>query len=115
MLRPKLPSQIPEYAMAFEIDGALYPDVEPPRALESFGDRVDYIARLCAAWDFGLLPEWATTEEVRREDWKSAVDECRLLTSPTYHLLRRWHGLTTLPFLGNVPAYIREDPSLRYV
>ena len=101
--------------MAFEIDGALYPDVEPPQTLETLADRVDFLARLCSAWDFGLLPEWATIEEVRRDVWKAAVDECKLLTSPTYHLLRRWHGLDTLPFLGNVPAYIREDPSLGFV
>ena len=101
--------------MAFEIDGALYPDVEPPQTLESIEDRVDYIARLCAAWDFGLLPDWETIVEVRREEWKAAVNECELLTSPTYHLLREWHGLSTLPFLGNVPAYIREDPNLSFV
>lgn len=99
----------------FQIDGTLYPDVEPPETLNSPADRVDFLARLCAAWDFGLLPDWETVLEIRRAEWRPAVEACRLLTSPTYHLLRRWHGLSPLPYLGSVPAYIRDDPSLAYV
>jgi hypothetical protein len=38
-----------------------------------------------------------------------------LLTSPTYHLLRAWHALPVLPYLGQRLAYIAEDPSLEYV
>ena len=101
--------------MAFRIDGALYPDVTPPDGLDSQAERVDFIARLCAAWDFGLLPDWETIEEIRREAWHAAVGECRLLTSPTYHLLRQWHNLPPLPFLASIPAYIRDDPQLAFV
>jgi hypothetical protein len=101
--------------MTFRIDGALYPDVTPPDTLDSQAEKVDFIARLCAAWDFGLLPDWETIEEIRREVWRSAVDQCRLLTSPTYHLLRQWHNLPPLPFLGSIPAYIRDDPNLAFV
>jgi len=43
------------------------------------------------------------------------VDACRLLTSPTYHLLREWHGLERLPYLGQALAYITEDPNLAFV
>ena len=39
------------------IDGSLYPDQEPPRELRALGDRIDYLHRLCAAWDFGILPD----------------------------------------------------------
>lgn len=42
------------------LDGALYPDVEPPARLTDLDDQIDFLARLCAAWDFGLLPEPAT-------------------------------------------------------
>lgn len=101
--------------MAFQIDGALYPDVEPPETLETFGDQIDFIARLCAAWDFGLLPEWDTLVELRRPEWRAAVEACNLLTSPTYHLLCEWHGLPAKPFLGDIPAAIRNDPSLAFV
>lgn len=97
------------------LDAALYPDVEPPEELSTLAERIDFIARLCSAWDFGLLPEWETVVEVRRPAWRAAVDSCRLLTSHSYHLLRRWHGLPPLPYLGSVPAYIREDPNLEFV
>jgi len=97
------------------IDGALYPDTEIPEELVSLADRVDFLARLCAAWDFGLLPERETIEEIRRPDWREAVDATRLLTSPTYHLVRSWHELPSLPYLGQQLGYIRDDPSLAFI
>ncbi len=33
-------------------------------------------------------------------DWRAPMDECRFLTSPAYHLLRKWHALEELPYLG---------------
>jgi hypothetical protein len=97
------------------LDGALYPDREPPDELIDLDDQIDFLARLCAAWDFGILPEPATIEEIRRPAWRMAVDECRLLTSPTYHLLRMWHDLPALPYLGQTLAYIQDDPNLAYI
>lgn len=101
--------------MPFKIDGALYPDTEPPEELQNLAERVDFLARLCAAWDFGLLPDAETVFQIRRPDWRQAVDVCRLLTSPAYHLLRRWHALPPLPYLGQELAYIRDDPNLAHV
>ena len=101
--------------MPWQIDGALYPDIEPPSELRTLADRVDFLARLCSAWDFGLLPDAAVVEEIRQPGWREAVDACRLLTSPVYHLLRSWHGLPALPYLGQQLAYIRDDPNLEYV
>ena len=97
------------------IDGALYSDVDPPDTLGNLDDRIDFLARLCAAWDFGLLPEPQTLAEIRKPEWRVAVDECQLLTSPTYHLLRTWHGLPMLPYLGQRLAYIANDSSLAYI
>jgi len=97
------------------INGALYPDTEPPATLDSLAERVDFLARLCAAWDFGFLPDPETVAEIRRPEWREAVDACRLLTSPAYHLLRSWHGLPPLPYLGQRMAYIRDDPNLEYI
>lgn len=97
------------------LDGSLYPDVEPPEKLETLSEKVDFIARLCAAWDFGLLPDTSTVVDIRKETWKTAVDSCRLLTSPAYHLLRRWHSLAPLQYLGQQLAYIRDDPCLAQV
>ncbi|MFN2227798.1 MAG: hypothetical protein ACK2UY_15870 [Anaerolineae bacterium] len=97
------------------IDGTLYPDRPVPTSLDALTERVDFLVRLCGAWDFGLLPRHETVVEVRRPEWREAVDACRLLTSPTYHLLRRWHGLPRLPYLGRELAYIRDDPNLAYI
>lgn len=97
------------------IDGSLYPDTEVPESLGSLAERVDFLVRLCGAWDFGLLPDRETVEEIRRPDWKEVIAEARLLTSPVYHLLCTWHGLPALPYLGQQLAYIRDDPSLKFV
>lgn len=101
--------------MSFRIDGALYPDVDPPERLEGLADRVDFLTRLCAAWDFGVLPDWETVAEILRPEWREAVEAARFSTSPSYHLLRRWHHLPPIPYLGSIPAYIRDDPNLAYV
>lgn len=97
------------------IDGTLYPDQEPPRELLTLAEQVDFLARLCAAWDFGLLPEPITILEIRQPHWREAVEACRLLTSPTYHLVRSWHSLPPLPYLGQRLAYITEDPNLEHI
>lgn len=97
------------------IDGSLYPDVDPPATLDGLDDRVDFLSRLCAAWDFGLLPAADTVREIRRPEWREAVDACGLSTSPVYHLLRRWHALPPLPYLGQRLACILEDENLRYI
>jgi hypothetical protein len=97
------------------IDGTLYPDTEIPGELIESGDRIDFLARLCSAWDFGILPYPETIAEIRRAEWGKTVDDCRLLTSPAYHLLRRWHNLPALPYLGQHLAYIADDPNLEYI
>lgn len=97
------------------IDGALYPDSAVPSEVNTLAERVGFLARLCAAWDFGLLPYPETVAEIRRPEWREAVEACCLLTSPAYHLVRSWHGLPTLPYLGQQLAYIRDDPNLEHV
>jgi hypothetical protein len=98
-----------------KIDESLYPDRSAPRDLQTLGDRIDYLHRLCAAWDFGILPDADAVAALRAPGWRDAVDGCRFLTSPAYHLLREWHGLDRLPFLGSIPARISNDPSLEFV
>jgi hypothetical protein len=60
------------------IDGSLYPDEPPPAALDSLAEKVDFLARLCSAWDFGLLPDGETLCEIRHRAWRKSVDWCRL-------------------------------------
>ena len=107
---PSRPEAPPDW-----LDGALYPDQRPPHQLDTLEARVDFLARLCAAWDFGRLPTAETVAEVRRPEWREAVDACRLLTSPAYHLLREWHNLPDLPYLGRPLPHIRDDPNLAHV
>ena len=97
------------------IDGSLYPDQEVPDRLEDLGECIDFIARFCSAWDFGVLPLPETLDEVLKENWKEAVEETRLLTSCAYHLLREWHGLETLPYSGPQYPHILEDPFLKNI
>ncbi len=97
------------------LDGALYPDERAPAQLDTLSTRVDFLARLCAAWDFGILPAAETIAEIRRPHWREAVEACQLLTSPAYHLLRDWHGLPAAPYLGRQLAYIRDDPNLAHI
>jgi len=97
------------------IDGSLYPDGAVPESIDSLAERVDFIVRLCGAWDFGVLPGRETIAEIRRSGWREAVDATRLLTSPSYHLVRCWHSLPSQPYLGQQLAYIRDDPSLEFV
>ena len=65
------------------LDSALYPDVEPPDRLEGLAEQVDFLARLCAAWDFGRLPSTHTVTEIRRDQWREAVDTCGLMSVST--------------------------------
>lgn len=101
--------------MPLPIDGSLYPDIEVPDQLDTLADRVDFLARLCAAWDFGMLPDRDTVEALQTSEWREAIDACRFLTSPSYHLLRQWHHLPPLPYLGQQLAYIRNDTNLVYI
>lgn len=98
-----------------KLDGSLYPDRDTPTGLLTLGDRIDYLHRLCAAWDFGILPDAGTVDEVRAPRWREAVERCRFDTSPSYHLLREWHGLERVAYLGSIPARIGDDPSLAFV
>ena len=39
------------------IDGTLYPDQDAPDDLGNLSVKVEFLARLCAAWDYGILPD----------------------------------------------------------
>ncbi len=97
------------------IDGSLYPDTEVPDRLDTIEEKIDFLVRLCGAWDFGILPELETVAEIRKPEWREAVDETRTLSSLAYSLLRVWHGLAELPYLGSFPADVSGDPQLSYV
>ena len=97
------------------IDGALYPDTDVPESLELLPDKVDFLARLCGAWDFGILPYEETIEEIKRPEWREAVNACQMLTSIAYQILRDWHQLPPVPYIGREFDYINEDPFLEHI
>lgn len=96
-------------------DRSVYPDIAPPDTLDSLSEKVDFLARLYAAWDFGILPVQCTVSEIRKPEWTPAVDVCRWLTSLAHHLLRRWHNLPRRPNLCQDIAHIRDDPCISQV
>jgi hypothetical protein len=75
--------------MPFKIDGTLYPDTEPPTELNNLSEQVDFLARLCAAWDFGLLPNAETVAEIRQPGWCPAVPPLAPLARPAVVALSR--------------------------
>lgn len=96
-------------------DYSLYPEEELPQLPTSVTEKADFLARLCAAWDFGILPYPETVAEIRQAHWREAVAECQLLTSIAYHILREWHQLPELPYWGPTFAHIENDPCLHFV
>ena len=51
------------------LDGSLYPDMDPPDTLDTLPEQVDFLASLCAAWDFGIPPEESTVKEIGQTEW----------------------------------------------
>ncbi len=51
--------------MTSRIDGSLYPDGDTPDSLEGLEERVDFLARLCGTWNFGILPGEETVGMIR--------------------------------------------------
>ncbi len=73
-----------------KIDYSVYPDVERPIPLSTPGERADYLARICGAWDFGFLPTEATFDLFN--GWRDIFDEFPLPHSPSYLAFRTIFG-----------------------
>jgi len=97
------------------IDGSLYPDQDVPKSLTSMADKIDFLVRVCAAWDFGMPPRPEVFDEILTPPWREVVDEAAFLTSCAYHLLRELHGLPEQPYLGPKFPEILKDPYLEHV
>lgn len=97
------------------IDGSLYPEQDVPQEITTLADRIDFLVRVCAAWDFGLPPSSETLNEILRNEWKEAVQEAQFLTSCAYHVLRELHHLEEAPYLGPSFPEILNDPFLEFV
>jgi len=78
------------------LDGSVYPDLdEAPDRLDSDEDKADYVARVCGAWDFGIVPT-ATTFTLF-SGWREVFDRFPLSHSPAYGAFRLTYGWPVVP------------------
>ena len=78
------------------IDGTLYPDLsDPPRELTTDCDRADYLARVCGAWDFEIIPTPETFALFA--GWREIFDRFPLPHSPAYAAFRSLYGWPRIP------------------
>ena len=54
-------------------DESLYPDEPGAYSPQDLEERIEFIARLCGAWDFGVLPRRETIAEILAPDWRPAI------------------------------------------
>lgn len=73
----------------YYIDGSLYPDSPVPTTWDDPGTRADYVARVCSAWDFGIVPEPKTLHYL--SEWRDIFDAYPLPHSIAYHAFRAWY------------------------
>ena len=84
------------------IDHAVYPDLSgPPEALETPAEKADYLHRICAAWDFGIVPETETFALL--EGWRPIFDRYPIPLSPAYHAFRALFGWPAVE-KGRIPS-----------
>jgi hypothetical protein len=77
------------------LDSSLFPDVaEPPQTLPTDADKADYVARVCGAWDFGLVPTAETFGLFR--SWRDVFDRFPISSSPSYTAFRMLYGWPTV-------------------
>jgi len=78
------------------LDGSVYPDLdEAPDTLDSDEDKADYVARVCRAWDFGIIPTPATFTLFA--GWRAVFDRFPLRHSPAYGTFRLTSGWPVFP------------------
>jgi hypothetical protein len=73
------------------LDYSVYPDLEnPPTTLATDADRADYVARICGAWDFDIVPTRETFALFAT--WRTVFDRFPLVDSPAYAAFRVLYG-----------------------
>ncbi len=75
-----------------ELDATLYPDLDVvPDELNTDAEKADYLARVCAAWDFGVFPEPSTLALLA--GMRAIFERFPVQNSPAYHALCERYGL----------------------
>ena len=63
------------------IEQSVFPELDtPPARFETMAEKADYVARICGAWDFGIVPEAETFALFA--GWHDVFDLCPLPHSP---------------------------------
>ena len=98
-------------SVSFEyVDESLYPDEPAPdpriRPLTDF-EKAEHIHRVCAAWEFDILPENATLRTIA--NWKDILDRFPLPNHAAYHALRLLLRLPPVPGLILELPFERQD------
>jgi hypothetical protein len=79
-----------------KLDHSVFPDQEcPPRTLSTPEERADYLHRVSAQWDYGIVPERITFELFRQ--WKDVFDRYPMRHSAAYHSFRSLFGWEAVP------------------
>jgi hypothetical protein len=94
------------------LDHSVYPDINPPPDdLLSIEDRMDYVHRICAAFDFGIFPE--ETDWELFAGWKEVFDRFPMTDSPGWHTFRSWYGWEPAPHTQRLGAPVWKEEDLR--
>jgi hypothetical protein len=84
---------------SMKLDHSVYPDLDQPpiesNDLATIEDRADYVQRVCAQWDYGIVPEPATFQLL--EQWREVFDRFQLSHSAAYHTMRFRFGWEPVP------------------
>ncbi len=73
------------------LDGSVYPDLDsPPIDLPTDEAKADYVARICGAWDFGILPDRETFALFAT--WRLIFERFPVEDSPSYHAFCQRYG-----------------------
>ncbi len=97
----------PEHPPGPVLDRRLYPDVPVPESLDTVLEKADYLQRLCAAWDFGLVPSGRMILALR--DWREVADRFPIPNSPAYHALRMFFRWPEVPAEQYFPHALTQD------
>ena len=95
--------------MDAKLDHSLYPDQSPPESLTTDSQKADYLHRVVAAFDHGIVPDPSTLKLLSQ--WEELFDQFPMPSSSAYHALRSlfgWKEIGRTPCFDE-PTYVRFD------
>ncbi len=78
------------------IDYSVFPELDVlPTDFSTIEAQADYVARICGAWDFGVIPTRDTFALF--SSWRHAFDAFPVPASSAYAAFRSWYGWPPVP------------------